>query len=435
MPEDAAAAAAATPTEAEINAKVTPADAREVIEPSKSAPKAERPSITELFEAEKAAGTMGDNPDEPDAEAAAAAAAAAAAKPAAVVPEAAKPADKPEATPENLKKLEGKTEEELATLAAANVEDLEKLAALEAETADAVKAKADLDSLLETFDDPAVLNAALARAGVAKVAELPAVKELVGRMVQSARDQTRNELMKAQAQAAQLADVTKEGRAAKDKLVAALDKLATDIDEGDAHEGPLNIPTADAIKQAFDEYAGAAVGEYHTKAWQVLSDSMYSLPEMGGPVPDGVKTQPPAFSPEQKQLLAAVAGTPDSALWMAAHLAVERDVLWTWAQAEAAANNQTSFEGEKTLLQAAHAKEIKELTKNHAAEVKTARDEARAEALADAATPGKLPPKTPKTPTARITATDPDDDGIPQGATIKEIRGIIAARQNAGVEV
>lgn len=403
---------------ADPNEGVTPAAQREVaVEPKGAAPADQRPGIAAIWAAEKEAGTGNGEPEDDGGEAEG---------------EGEKtPAPKADETPapsaEDLARLEGRTEDELKRLATVSKEDLEKVAAAEvaAEPTDAEKAKIALDKLLSSFDDPAVLNAALERAGVDKIAELPAVKALVGRQVQGARDSTKAEILKAQATAAQLADVTAEGRAAKGKLIAALDQLASDIEEG-KDEG-LTIPTAEAIGEAFEEYAGSAVGEYHTKAWNVLSDQIYSTPEMGGPVPEGVKTQPPAFTPEQMELLNAVKGANPS-VWLQAHIAVQRDQLWRWAQAEAAADGQGSFENDKILLQSAHAKEIKELEKARADAVKTARDEARAEALADIAT-GKLPPKTPKSATPATLGKDGDDDGIPAGASMSEIRRIVKAKQ------
>lgn len=421
MPEDVIVTDApdAVADKAAIDAAVTPAAQRPVVEPVSAAPKGQRPGIADIWAEEKAAGT-GEGDVEEDA-----------ADPEAVKPDspdADADADKPTASAEDLAKLEGKTEEDLAKLAAASAEDLDKIAAA---PTDEAKAKADLDSLLATFDDPAVLNAALERAGVDKLAELPAVKALIGRLTQGVRDSTAAGIAKATAQAAQLAEVTAEGRAAKGKLVTALNKLAEDIENG-VEEG-LAIPTEDAIGQAFEDYAGAAVGEYHTKAWNVLGDTIYSTPEMGGPVPEGVKTQPPPFTQTQVDLLESVKGAPPD-VWLAAHMAVERDQLWQWAQAEAAANGQGSFENDKVVIQAAHTKELNALTRTHEAALKTAREEARAEALADASS-GKLPPKTPKGAKPTTVGSDGDDDGIPQGATISEIRRIVKSKTEAGVEV
>jgi len=409
------------------NAGVTPAAQREV-DTTASAPKDQRPGIASLFAEAKAAQDVADatpdepvddtpdTPDTPDV-------------PVAVAPDA-----------EAVKRLEAKSEEELKALADASPEALAALA--EAEKAepetpageDPVALKAELDAKIAEFTSVDVLNAALEAAGVDKISELPAVKALVGRIRQSAIDSTKAEIAKAQQEAAQLADVTAEGKAAKSKVINEINKLATDIENGiESVEEGLVIPTEESIAEAFEEYAGSAVGEYHTKAWNVLSESIYSLPEMGGVVPEGVRTQPPAFTAAQSALLEAVKQA-DPATWMAAHLAVERDVLWSWAQAEAEANEGATYANEKIVLQAAHQKELKALTKQHEEAIKGAREEARLEALADQSS-GKLPPKTPNSTRPRTNETDPDDDGIPKGASIGEIRRIVKARGGVGAEV
>ncbi len=431
VPNDGTPAEPAAITPSDPSA-VTKTEDRAVIAPS-NAPRDQRPGIADLFEEGKKAGLLDGVPVEAviksDAKVAEPAAEGKPDAKAAEAAEAAKPSDA------DVAKLEGKTAEDLAKLVAASPEDLAKITAAATEKTDADKTKADLDKLLSTFEDPAVLNAALERAGVDKIGELPAVKSLVGRLVQGARDSTRAEVMKAQAQAAQLAEVTAEGRAAKGKLVNALNKLVEDIEAGDKLEGEYSVPTQQAIETAFDEYAGAAVGEYHTKTWNNQSEAIYSLPEMGGPVVEGsTKTPPPPFNEAQKALLEAAKGQP-SEVWMAAHLAVQRDQLWNWAQAEARAENQGSFENDKVLLVAAHAKEIKDLTATHTAALKVAHDEARAEALADI-TAGKTPPKTPKSTVGVITArSDDDDEAMFKGKSPGEIRTILKSREAAGVEV
>lgn len=397
---------------AEDTAVNTPAD-RTTVEPTSSAPEGQRPGIASLWaESAKEADESGSDdegdgtPETPDA--------------AAPATEGDTPADSDKAAAEG----EGTDADKPAADA-----DAEKPDADSGE--DTAQLKADLDALLESYEDPAVLNAAIEKAGVEKVSELPAVKALIGRITQSVRDQTTAAIEKAQRDAAQLAEVTETGKQAKAKLVSALDKLATDIEAG---EEDLAIPAADAIAEAFEEYAGSAVGEYHTKAWNVLSDAVYSLPEMGGAVPEGVKTQPPAFTEEQKNLLEAVKGAPPD-VWLGAHLAVERDVLWAWAQQEAAASGAQTFENEKVVLQAAHAKEVKTLTKTHEEAIRAAREEARAEALAERAN-GKQPPRTPTGAKPRNTADEASlDDAIPAGASIAEIRRIVKAKTEAGVEV
>jgi len=282
----------------------------------------------------------------------------------------------------------------------------------------AVAAKQELDDLLETYNDPTVLNAALERAGVEKLAELPAVKSLIGRISQSVRDATKAEIEKAAREASQIADATKEGKAAKDTLVQAL-KAANDALESDDPNAIVELPTDEAVDDAFKNYADAAVGEYHTRAWNVLSDTIYSLPELGGALPEGYDGPPvPAMTTEQKNLLASVRNA-DPSTWLAAHLTVQRDVEWLWAQEHGKVDAKAEFEAEKLQIQAAHTNEMKRLTKTHDKAISDAKEEARAEAIADAAS-GKLGVKLPnKTP--HTTERTGDENKPKKGATIREI--------------
>lgn len=297
-----------------------------------------------------------------------------------------------------------------------------------AAAAEADAAKQELDDLLATYDDPEVLNAALKKAGVTKVSELPAVKEIIGRVSQSVRDQTLAEAARSAREAAQIADATREGKAAKSKLTAAL-KAASEALESDDPEAVIELPTDEAVEKAFEDYADSAVGEYHTRAWNALSETIYSLPEFGGDMPDDYAGPPvPALNDQQKALLASVKGESAQA-WLAAHLMVQRDVLWDWAQAHSNADLVTQHETEKVQLQAAHKNEITKLTRAHEKALNDAREEARAEALADVSA-GRVTPKTPgKTPST--TERDPNENKPKRGAGIREVHAWAAEQEKS----
>ena len=294
--------------------------------------------------------------------------------------------------------------------------------------AEADTAKQELDDLLATYDDPAVLDAALKKAGVAKVSELPAVKEIIGRISQSVRDQTLAEAARSAREAAQIADATREGKAAKGKLTAAL-KAASEALESDDPEAVIELPTDEAVEKAFEDYADAAVGEYHTRAWNALSETVYSLPEFGGTMPDDYAGPPvPALTDEQKNLLASVKGESAQA-WLAAHLMVQRDVLWEWATAHNNADLVKQHETEKVQLQAAHKNEVTKLTRAHEKALNDAREEARAEALADVSA-GRVTPKLPgKTPST--TERDPNEGKPKRGAGIREVHAWAAEQEKS----
>ena len=180
----------------------------------------------------------------------------------------------------------------------------------------------------------------------------------------------------------------------------------------------VELPTADAVEEAFKDYADAAVGEYHTKAWNVLSESIYSLPEFGGVMPDDYDGPPvPALNEAQKNLLAAVKDQP-AAVWLAAHLTVQRDVLWDWATAQQNGDLATKHEQEKVQLQAAHKNEVTRLTKAHEKAITDAKEEARAEAIADMAA-GRITPKLPNKQGETLEA-NPNAGKPKRGATLRE---------------
>lgn len=297
---------------------------------------------------------------------------------------------------------------------------------------EAATAKAELDKLLETYDDPAVLNAALAKAGVDKIAELPAVKEIIGRITQSVRDTTRAEIERAAREAARIADATKEGKEAKGKLLGIVKKAAEDLDSGDP-EATIVLPTEEAVEKAFEDYAAAATNELAEKVSVVMSNTLYSLPEFGGELPEDYDgPPPPALNEAQQNLLNAVANS-DPQTWLAAHLTVQRDVVWEWAQAQKNADADARHEASLTQVQAAHRKEIERLTKTHEKAIEDAKEEARAAAIADGAA-GRLPPKTPKTK-GETTGSDGKGIQVRKGAGIREIHAAAKAAQASGVEV
>ena len=334
-----------------------------------------------------------------------------------------KPADTPEAASADADKTDDDEDESAGDEPAGEGDDAATAAAAEADAA-----KQELDDLLATYDDPEVLNAALKKAGVTKVSELPAVKEIIGRVSQSVRDQTLAEAARSAREAAQIADATREGKAAKSKLTAAL-KAASEALESDDPEAVIELPTDEAVEKAFEDYADAAVGEYHTRAWNVLSETVYSLPEFGGSMPDDYAGPPvPALNEEQKNLLAAVKGG-SAAEWLTAHLMVQRDVLWDWAQAHGNADLVSKHETEKVQLQAAHKNEITRLTRAHEKALSDAREEARAEAIADVGA-GRVTPKSPsKTPST--TERDADENKPKRGAGIREVHAWAAEQEKS----